>query len=233
MSFRRLLGAAVLCALAVTAALPVSSQPAPFIIDVILPLTGTQAYTGASMADTLHVFEAWTNEHGGLRGQPIKFDIRDDQSSPALAVQLTTMIAARHPAVILGSTTSGTCTAQMALAKDGPVLYCFAPSIHPPKDGYVFSGGIAVDPFVNGMIRYFRLRGFHRLAVISSIDGSGSTDDESTRRSLALPENSDVQVVSWEHFNPGYSASPRRPPTSSTRALKRSWCGRQARRSAQ
>jgi branched-chain amino acid transport system substrate-binding protein len=66
----------------------------------------------------------------------------------------------------------------------------------------VFSSGIAVDPFVAGMVRYFRLRGFHRLAVISSIDGSGQTDDESTRRALALPENKDVQVVVWEHFNP-------------------------------
>jgi branched-chain amino acid transport system substrate-binding protein len=191
-----------LCAFLLTVA-PAASEQTPFNVNVILPLTGTQAYTGAALAQTLRVFEMWTNEHGGLRGQPIHFDIHDDESSPAVSVQLTQAIAATHPAVILGSTTSGICGAQMPLAVNGPVLYCFAPSIHPPKFGYVFSAGIAVDPFVNGMIRYFRLRGFHRLAVISSIDGSGTTDDESTRRALALPENGDVHVVAWEHFNPG------------------------------
>ena len=90
----------------------------------------------------------------------------------------------------------------MPIAKDGPVLYCFSPAILPPKGGYVFSTSIPVDPYINAMIRYFRLRGFHRLAIISSTDGSGVADDEATRRRLTLPENRDLRIVDWEHFNP-------------------------------
>ena len=68
-------------------------QSTPYTIDVILPMTGSFAYDGFTDAQTFHVFEAWANAHGGLRGQPIRFDIHDDQSSPALSVQLLTQIA--------------------------------------------------------------------------------------------------------------------------------------------
>jgi branched-chain amino acid transport system substrate-binding protein len=183
-------------------ALPSSPAGTPFTIDVIAPLTGIGAFQGASITRSLRVFEAWTNEHGGLRGQPIHFEIHDDQSNPAMSVQLTEQLKSKQPAVILGTSGSGNCNAQIPLAHDGPVVYCLAPSIHPPKGGYVFSASIAVDPFVNGMIRYLRLRGFHRLGIISSTDGSGATDDDSTRKSLALAENRDVEIVAWEHFNP-------------------------------
>ncbi len=154
------------------------------------------------MAQTLNIFFAYANKHGGLRGQPIQLKIHDDQSNPATTVQLTTQIASERPAVILGSTTGGTCSAQIPLVKEGPVIYCFSPAIHPPAGGYSFAGGIAVDPFVNGMIRYLRLRGLRRIGIISSTDGSGVADDDSSRRSLALAENRDLEVVAWEHFNP-------------------------------
>ncbi|HXP92782.1 MAG TPA: hypothetical protein VN905_04880, partial [Candidatus Binatia bacterium] len=77
-------GTVALLVIFATVVLPVASQPSPFIIDAIAPLTGPQAFTGAAISETLRVFETWTNEHGGLRGQPIHFDIRDDQSNPAI-----------------------------------------------------------------------------------------------------------------------------------------------------
>jgi branched-chain amino acid transport system substrate-binding protein len=177
-------------------------QPAPYTIDVILPITGSFAYDGFTDVQTFRVFEAWANAHGGLRGQPIRFEIHDDQSNPALSVQLLTQIQAKHPAAVFGSSSAGICNALAPIAKDGPVLYCFSPAILPPKNGYVFATSISVDPYINAMVRYFRLRGFHRIAIISSSDGSGIADDQSTRRVLEFPEQRDVQVVDWEHFNP-------------------------------
>lgn len=188
--------------LAIAASGP-GSAAQPFTIDVLLPMTGSLAYDGSSNAETLRVFEQWTNEHGGLRGRPIHFEIHDDQSNPAVSVQLLAQIIAQHAAVVLGSSSAGTCRALMPLAKDGPVLYCFSPAIQPPKGGYVFATSIPVDPYINAMIRYLRLRGFRRLAIISSTDGSGAADDESTRRVLTLPENADLKIVDWEHFSPG------------------------------
>ena len=174
----------------------------PYNIDVILSLTGSYAFVGNQQADNFKVFEDYANRTGGIRGTPIHFVVHDDQSSPSNAVQLSTQLLASHPAVVFGSDGGSLCGAQMPLFKDGPVLYCLVPSIYPPKDGYVFAAQIALNPFVNGMIRYLRQRGWTKLAIITSTDGSGLVDDTATKASLALPENKDMQVVAWEHFNP-------------------------------
>jgi branched-chain amino acid transport system substrate-binding protein len=200
--FGRVVFSALLCAMLATAAGPAGSQ-SPYTIDVVMSLTGFYAFVGNQDADVLRVFEENVNRKGGLRGQPIHFDIHDDQSSVQQAVSLSTQLIAKHPAVIIGSQGGSLCGAMAPLFKDnGPVMYCLVPSIYPPKDGFVFAAQIALNPFVNGMIRYLRLRGWTRLGIITSTDGSGLVDDVATKESLTLPENKDVQVVAWEHFNP-------------------------------
>jgi branched-chain amino acid transport system substrate-binding protein len=174
----------------------------PYNIDVVISLTGSYAFVGNQQADNFKVFEDYANRTGGIHGTPIHFVIHDDQSSPALAVQLSNQIIATHPAVVIGSDGGSLCGAMMPLFKDGPVLYCLVPSIYPPKGGFVFAAQIALNPFVNGMIRYLRMRGWNKIGIITSTDGSGLVDDTATKDSLTLPENKDVQVVQWEHFNP-------------------------------
>jgi branched-chain amino acid transport system substrate-binding protein len=198
---RSVVVAAVLGTALLFGALP--AVPAtPYNIDVILSLTGSYAFVGNQQADNFKVFEDYANRTGGIRGTPIHFIVHDDQSSPATAVQLSTQLLANHPAIVFGSDGGSLCGAQMPLFKDGPVLYCLVPSIYPPKDGFVFAAQIALNPFVNGMIRYLRLRGWKKIAIITSTDGSGLVDDTATKASLALPENQDMQVLQWEHFNP-------------------------------
>jgi branched-chain amino acid transport system substrate-binding protein len=196
----------VVLALALVAALAFGAAPAPaagtYNIDVILSLTGFYAFVGNQDAESFKVFENYANRTGGIRGQQLHFDIHDDQSSTAVAVQLANQLIAKHPAVVMGSQGGSLCGAIMPLFKDGPVNYCLVPSIYPPKNGYVFAAQIALDPFVNGMIRYLRLRGWKKLAIITSTDGSGLVDDTATKQSLTLPENKGIQVVAWEHFNP-------------------------------
>jgi branched-chain amino acid transport system substrate-binding protein len=193
---------AACCALVTLANTRASSAPNPYTVDVVLSLTGSYAFVGNADAQTLRLFENYANERGGVRGQPIHFEVHDDQSSPQVAVQLSQGLVAKHPAVIMGSNGGSLCSAMMPLFKDGPVLYCLVPSIYPAKDSYVFASQVALNPFVNGMIRYLRLRGWQRLAIISSTDGSGAVDDVATNEVLKQPENHDVQVVVWEHFNP-------------------------------
>jgi branched-chain amino acid transport system substrate-binding protein len=191
---------------ALAAILALGTVPAvpatPYTIDVILSLTGSYAFVGNQDAEAFKVFEDYANRNGGIHGTPIHFDIHDDQSAPATAVQLSNQLIAKHPAVVMGSNGGSLCSAMMPLFKDGPVLYCLVPSIYPPKDGFVFAAQIALNPFVNGMIRYLRLRGWKKIAIITSTDGSGTVDDIATKDSLALPENKDLEVVVWEHFNP-------------------------------
>jgi len=201
---RNLRTAALSLALAATLAFGPAPAPAagPYTIDVILSLTGFYAFVGNQDAEAFKVFEDYANRTGGIRGGQLHFEIHDDQSSTAVDVQLANQMIAKHPAIVMGPQGGSLCGAIMPLFKDGPVNYCLVPSIYPPKNGYVFAAQIALNPFVNGMIRYLRLRGWKKLGIITSTDGSGVVDDTATKDSLTLPENKDVEVVAWEHFNP-------------------------------
>lgn len=184
-------------------AVPATPATAPYVIPVIVPLTGPAANTGTLVAQTLRIFETFTNEHGGLRGQPVHFDIHDDGSQPQTAVQLLTTIMDQHPAVVLGPTPTQTCNALAPLVQNnGPVLYCTTPGTTPPRGSYVFCAAMALPQFDRGIIRYMRLKGYKKLAVISSTDGSGQANDAATRDVLALPESKDLKVVTWEHMDP-------------------------------
>ena len=184
-----------------SAQISAADQP-DYVVPVILSMTGSYAFSGKAEADGLKILEDYTNVHGGIRGQKLHFKVYDDQSLPATDVSLAGQIIAQHPPVVLGSVGASQCNALMPLFKDGPVLYCLMPAINPPSGGFVFAAQDAIDPYVAGMIRYLRLRGFGRIAVISTTDGSGQVDDASTARVLAMPDNKDLKVVAYEHFNP-------------------------------
>ena len=177
-----------------------ADQP-DYVIPVILSMTGSYAFSGHADAEGLKIFENYMNAHGGIRGQKLHFQVYDDQSSPATDVSLASQIIAQHPAVVLGSDGGSLCNAMMSLFKDGPVLYCLVPTFYPAKGSFVFAATVALDPFVAGMIRYLRLRGFEHIAVISPTDGSGQANDISIARVLALPDNKNMKIVAYEHFN--------------------------------
>lgn len=201
MSTRRWRRFAATAFLAIAACAGGARAQSALTIDAILPLTGPNAFAGGLEAEALRIYERYANAHGGLRGMPIRFDIRDDESSPQHAVLLFSQIVARRPAVVIGGTPSQACSAMAPLAKNGPVLYCTTPAATPPANGYVFATSMSLFEFDRGLVRYLRLRGWTRLAVISSIDATGQAADEATRSVFALPENRSVQVATWEHFN--------------------------------
>jgi branched-chain amino acid transport system substrate-binding protein len=187
----------------VLSAVPAEPASDPYVIPVIVPLTGPGAYTGAAAAQAVRVFESYANDHGGLRGRPLHFNIQDDGSQVATSVQLLASAIADRAAVVLGPTPNQTCNALAPLVeRAGPVLYCSSPGLLPPRGSYVFCATMTVTQFDGGIIRYMRLKGYKRLAIISSNDTSGQTNDAATRDALALPENKDLQVVTWEHINP-------------------------------
>jgi ABC-type branched-subunit amino acid transport system substrate-binding protein len=177
-----------------------ADQP-EYVVPVILSMTGSYAFSGHSDAEGLKIFENYTNAHGGIRGQKLHFVVYDDQSSPATDVSLAGQIIAQHPAVVLGSDGGSLCNAMMSLFKDGPVLYCLVPTFYPAKGSYIFAATVALDPFIAGMIRYLRLRGFDHIAVISPTDGSGQANDISIAHALTLPDNKNMKIVAYEHFN--------------------------------
>ena len=193
--------AALLCIASLSAATRTSAAPEPFVIYGIASLTGQGAYQAKVTTAAAKMYAALINKSGGINGQPIELDILDDASNPQVAVQLGNQIMAKHPAVILGPTIQATCNAVGALAGAGPVVYCQSPGIAPPKDSFVFSSGVAITHTIPIAVRFARLHGTKRIALLIANDATGQRTEQLLDQVLLLPENASIGVVAREHFD--------------------------------
>lgn len=192
-----------LIAVLLLASIPLSGRSEePFEINVIIPLTGGGTFLGRLYQQALNAVETHVNKTGGVRGRPIKFVIQDDQSNPQIAVQLAGNVLAKNPSVILAAALVAECNAISSLIKDGPLLYCLTPGVHPPKGSYVFSADPATFDVARGAIHYFRRRGITRFATITSTDATGQDADRAIAEALDAPENRGGTITIHEHFNP-------------------------------
>jgi branched-chain amino acid transport system substrate-binding protein len=199
MSRTRLVSFAVAMALGV---LPVAAGAADsYEINVVIPTTGVFAFVGTTHQKELTALQDVVNRDGGIQGHPVHFVFFDDQSQPAVSLQLVNQILAKKPAVVLGSSLGALCKVTMPSFAAGPVDYCFSPVISPPPNGYVFSASVSGTDLIRASIRYFRGRGWKRFATLNTTDASGQIADADVASTLKLPENSDMQLVAAEHFN--------------------------------
>ena len=194
----------LLSALAVLPARAQTPAAAPYEIHVIEALSGGGAFLGTAEGQALALFEQAVNQNGGIQGRPLKFVYHDDQTNPQTAVQLANDILADKPAVVLVSSVVAVCNAVAPLFQDnGPVMYCFAPGIHPAPGSYAYSMNTSTVDLAAASIRYWRMRGVKRLAIITSTDGSGQDAEKALLAAVADPANKGViQIVANEHFNP-------------------------------
>ena len=192
----------VFCASSIAGAATDVSGP-PVEINALLPLTGPGAFIGTAGAKDLDLIQGIVNGSGGIKGRPVKFVVADDQANPQVAVQLTNALVAKNVPVILGGVLANTCLAMVPIvAKSGPLHYCLSPGLHPKRGSYTFSASVSVFDDAVGTVRFFREKGWTRVAIITATDAIGQEMDRSFAAALALPENKGMQVVATEHFNP-------------------------------
>lgn len=188
-------------ALAVAAAAAATAQPAPFTINVVLSLSGPAANYGRDAATSLAALEKFVNRTGGIRGRPVHFQISDDQSSPAVAVQLFQQLLTTHPAVVLGPSVSAPAQAMSALVtSDGPVLYTLTPNLLPKPHGFVFAASVKTSASFSAIVRNYIMRGFTKLGIIATTDASGQSNLNAIKEQLSLPENKALKIVDVETF---------------------------------
>jgi branched-chain amino acid transport system substrate-binding protein len=174
----------------------------PYNVHVILPLTGGGAFLGQGHRASLEILAETVNDAGGIKGRPLHFVFHDDQSSPQVAVQLASAVLADKPAVIIGSSLVAMCRAIQPLVQHGPVDYCLSPAIHPNPGGFVFSSGASGLDQTGTVIRYYRMKGWTKIATLDNTDATGQDIDRTVDEVLARPENKDMKLVAREHFNP-------------------------------
>jgi branched-chain amino acid transport system substrate-binding protein len=190
-----------LAMVALAAAMPALAAD-DYEINVILPMSGGGSFLGKAEQQSLQLVEKSTNDTGGIQGRNLKFVFHDDQSSPQTAVQLASQIIAQKPAVMIGSSIVGMCNAMAPLMSAGPVQYCLSPGIHPAAGSYTFTSSVSTHDLGRALIRFYRMKGWTKIAIITSTDASGQDADKGFDETLALPENKDVVAVSRQHFNP-------------------------------
>ena len=178
------------------------AQAADREINVILPLTGGGAFLGKAEQQALQQFEKAANADGGIHGQPLKFVFHDDQSSPQVAVQLANQVKASNPPVILGSALVALCNAMAPLMKDGPLLYCFSPGIHPANGSFVYSSSISTKELAAALLRYFGRKGWKKVALITSTDASGQDAYKNFKSLFSSADHKDVELVAEAQLNP-------------------------------
>jgi branched-chain amino acid transport system substrate-binding protein len=175
---------------------------APYEINVIMPLSGGAAFLGKAEQRTLEILAEQVNGAGGIQGRPLQFVFHDDTSSPQIAVQLASQITGTKPAVLIGSSIVAMCNAMAPLMTTGPVQYCLSPGIHPASGSMTFTSSVSTHDMARAMVRYFRMRGWTRIAAITSTDATGQDADRGIQEALDLPENKSVQMVEHPHFTP-------------------------------
>ena len=194
--------AASLFAVAAAAVAPLPAQAAePYAINVILPLTGGGAFLGKGEQQALELAEKAVNDTGGIKGRPLKFIFHDDETSPQVGVQLANTILATKPKVVLGSTLVAICRAIVPLMEGNTVSYCFSPGLHPAAGSYAFTASVSTLDLIDAMVRYFRMKGWTRVAMLFSTDATGQDAENGVKSVLARPENKDMKIVAAAHFN--------------------------------
>lgn len=184
------------------AAAPLAGAAEPYSIYTILSLTGLAAFIGKGEETTLKAAEQVINATGGIHGRPVQFVIEDDQSNPAVAVQLFNTILAKGVPVQLGPSLAGPCYAVAPLVKTQIVNYCLSPALHPAASSYSFSGGSSTADLVAASLRYLKAKGVRKLALLQTTDASGQDGETVINEDLKLPEFSDLSIVDTEHFAP-------------------------------
>lgn len=175
----------------------------PYKIPVILPLTGQASFLGKEEQVALQIHEKLANKTGGIQNRPLQYVFYDDQSSPQVAVQLVKQVSADKPAVIMGSSLVSVCSAMAPLMSNGPVQYCFSPGIHPAAGSYVFSSSVSTHDLQKALFRYFREKGWKRIAIMTSSDATGQDAERGIDETINLPEYKDagLTLVERAHFN--------------------------------
>lgn len=194
--------ASSLCLASVLAVGLQGAMPAQaYDINVILPLTGGASFLGKQEQKAMQLAEPIINKAGGIQGEPVHFVFYDDTSSPQTGVQLTNNVVAAKPAALLGSSLVGICNAMAPLMQNGPTMYCFSPGIHPADKSYVFTSSVSTLDLAAATIKYFRLKGWTKIAFMTSADATGQDAERGLNEVVSRPENKDITVVERAHFN--------------------------------
>ena len=103
---------------------------------------------------------------------------------------------------MIGSAVAGLCNAMSPLMKSGPVMYCLSPSLYAKPGDYAFSSSVSTKGLLEGLLRYFKERGWTKVGLIASTDASGQDARKQITPLLAEDEFKGMEIIADAQFNP-------------------------------
>ena len=195
--------AVVVALLLATALAPAKSASDPYDVYSVQSMTGSLAFVGKAAADALQAYEQYVNGNGGINGRPLHFIIEDGQTNPTVALQLVNELDGKKPPVVMGPESAAECKAVFAVAKNGPVIWCYSSAVDAEPGSFQFQTSATNYDYNNAAIRWLRARGLTHVALITPTDATGQAYDRAVEAILQRPENRAMTLVAHEHFNPG------------------------------
>ncbi|MDA8080488.1 MAG: ABC transporter substrate-binding protein [Actinomycetota bacterium] len=175
----------------------------PYIIHAIVSETGSAAFLGSREAKALGKLEGQVNASGGIDGHPVKFDILDNQSSPATSVSLATpLVSSAVPFILNGSVVAVDKAVDDLATASGPFIYDLSPGAHPAAGSMEFSAGLSTTFMAQTYLTYFKAKGWTNIAAITSTDASGVDGFNQLKATLAKPEFSSFHLLTHQTFDP-------------------------------
>ena len=203
LTIRARFAAATILALCAAPQAAVSASP-PLEIPAFISQTGSFAFVGEQQAKSLAAIQDYVNKGDGINGRQLKFLIYDDHSSPQVSAQLMSQAISINAPIVIGGGNASTCNAAAGLIHDsGPLLYCLTAGVHPAAGSFVFSTGFSSVDQIGAAVSYFRERGWHKVALLTTNDASGQDADRTIDSVFSLPENHSETIVAREHFSIG------------------------------
>lgn len=165
--------------------------------------TGSAAFLGQLEAKSLKALTAYDNAHGGIDGHPISLDLKDNQSSPSVAVSIATpWVTSGVPFILDGSIVAADAPVDALAGPTGPVMYDLSPGVHPKPNSYVWSAGISTTSDAEAYLNFLKAKGLTRIAAITSTDGSGKDGWTQLKNQLKKPAYSGFTMLSHQTFDP-------------------------------
>jgi branched-chain amino acid transport system substrate-binding protein len=176
---------------------------APYVINVIAPMTGSGAFLGKDYKEAFDALTVAINRSGGIAGRPVKFQLGDSQTSGQVGLQLANSFIAQHAQVFIDGGPSTVCNSSVPVVQDtGPVDYCLSPVIAPKPGSYVFAAGMPSVYQAKILLRFLKAKGLTKIGELSSTDSTGADLEKQIDIGLSSPEFKGIDIVAREHFNP-------------------------------
>ena len=201
LSRRNFVHAAALAAVSTSWSARALAQQAPLKIGMIAPLTGVAAAFGTEYAEGAKAYIKTWNQRGGFKGQPVGFELIDDESTSVGSLNAFKRLAtAPDTSVVWLASASSAILAVKAVTDEYKVpVICggIVDQIGVPPAPYLFKVAPGTADFQKALVIWMGKKNFKRIGVMYPNDGYGQAEILTIRK---LAADNGAEVVAAETF---------------------------------